>query len=944
MRKLTCILLSLLLLPVFPVSADTDAIIGVFDDLSNMVRITGNAGETYAGQIISLLVTWKGADISSLSGMDIIYVTETVADEEGKYIFLFPWDPKKGDVEDCKFDLYVAGKNLSYTVETVEEVPSEWNAVKNMPLFFSKGSAIDLSFMNHAPAGKYGFVKVDDDGDFYFENKPGEKVRFYGANLTQAGVVNPTHKQAEIIARQCAVLGYNIVRLHHFDMVASNRQTSRSIFLPPTSTEIELDEERLDRMEYLIYCLKQEGIYITLDILKSYPLQNIPSLSSYGLDGCKLLTFFSDAREAWKSMARKFLSHVNPYTGLALKDDPVLVSISPWNEGMFLDGTMDISNPTLREHILQDFNTYLVNKGKSTVTSEQLGTTIWNASAAIREDLLEYYYAKTVEAYMELSHYLKNDLGVRVPISGMNLHAGALYTLLKDECADIMDVHKYNGLIAGNSEYSTIIYTPGTHQRLSRALTEKAKEEYVPQYSNTVLTQYIPSLALRQLLNKPYAITEFNQPFPTKGREEIGIFVGALGAYNGWDMLNRFEFAGNYDRKSKNGYEHVEREYAPGGLYAQIGGGGLIGLDDPLTIYSELQAALMFRKGCLTEAWPQFVIVRDRAEAKRNTGSMSAKQDQSLIYLVHMFKTVTVFRDSPETPFAVYKITPDLTRQQILSGNIPETNRVTLPGLSTDPSTENLIETARAFINALDDQELKEKMLAGLAQGKLISDTGELVYDINRTSYSVNSSNVAAVAGTLDGNTFHLGNTVIECDSETGAVMAASLDDNALENSKRILITYITDAAATGENYFPDSQDPQKMIYTIGTLPTLIKYGTGRFTLKTSRDPESYAAFKLDMLGNRVERLNVEINDGQITVPLETDKGFAFELISYDSNEMISGKLINATYSLDQNMLIDVEIIPSTFLPCDKKEYPIIIRENRCWKKTFFWDDYLRPL
>lgn len=47
-------------------------------------------------------------------------------------------------------------------------------------------------------------------------------------------------------------------------------------------------------------------------------------------------------------------------------------------------------------------------------------------------------------------------------------------------------------------------------------------------------------------------LTEFQDTQPIKGREDIGIFNGAVGAYQGWDMMNRYSFGTNIGDAYKN--------------------------------------------------------------------------------------------------------------------------------------------------------------------------------------------------------------------------------------------------------------------------------------------------------------------------------------------------------------------------------------------------------
>ncbi|GGA00945.1 hypothetical protein GCM10008018_54000 [Paenibacillus marchantiophytorum] len=50
-----------------------------------------------------------------------------------------------------------------------------------------------------------------------------------------------------------------------------------------------------------------------------------------------------------------------------------------------------------------------------------------------------------------------------------------------------------------------------------------------------------------------------------------------------------------------------------------------------------------------------------------------------------------------------------------------------------------LKQVAETFINAIDDSGLKTSMLANLNENKLVSDTEELLFDLNLNTYFINT-------------------------------------------------------------------------------------------------------------------------------------------------------------------------------------------------------------
>ena len=91
------------------------------------------------------------------------------------------------------------------------------------------GSVLDLSSLMDAPAGKHGFV-VSRNGRFEFAGRPGVPARFWGGNL--AFEANFLEKpEADHFAETLARMGYNIVRLHHFDHIITVKKDKTSTSL-----------------------------------------------------------------------------------------------------------------------------------------------------------------------------------------------------------------------------------------------------------------------------------------------------------------------------------------------------------------------------------------------------------------------------------------------------------------------------------------------------------------------------------------------------------------------------------------------------------------------------------------------------------------------------------------------------------------------------------------
>lgn len=235
----------------------------------------------------------------------------------------------------------------------------------------TEGTPLDVSgLVLDAPAGKRGFVKTGEDGHFYFED--GTRAKFWGANLVLRGNF-PTHEDAERLADKLAALGFNAVRLHNLD----NELAPDSTLIDLTQNHTQsFNEENWDKLDYLVAALKKKGIYITLDVLTERRFKAGDGVVDFDeLPGrsAKTVNYFDDrVIQLNKEFARALFEHVNPYTGLAYKDEPALAFIGltnetylfrPWMEGT-LDGLAASGNlpPYYRKQLDAKFNEFLKNK------------------------------------------------------------------------------------------------------------------------------------------------------------------------------------------------------------------------------------------------------------------------------------------------------------------------------------------------------------------------------------------------------------------------------------------------------------------------------------------------------------------------------------------------------------------------------------------------------
>ncbi len=215
----------------------------------------------------------------------------------------------------------------------------------------------NLSSWNDKPAGKAGFVEARD-GHLFAGDK---RLRIFGVNFC-FGANFPTKEAAPKIAAHLAKLGVNCVRFHHMD----SQSAPAGIF---AADGVTLDPERLNRLDFFIAQLKEQGIYADLNLHVSRTHPDRPKAEKAGNPNYDkgVDNFSARMIELQKDYARALLTHVNPYTGQPYATEPAVALVEINNENALLhewqSGGLDGVAAPYREELTALWNQFLAGRG-----------------------------------------------------------------------------------------------------------------------------------------------------------------------------------------------------------------------------------------------------------------------------------------------------------------------------------------------------------------------------------------------------------------------------------------------------------------------------------------------------------------------------------------------------------------------------------------------------
>lgn len=692
--------------------------------------------------------------------------------------------------------------------------PVEWN--KDIV----PGSALDFSGRLDAPAGKYGFVTVRGE-KLVFADALEKPAVFWGTTLCTEAPFLPD-SWPERVAERLAAAGFNAVRMHHHDGI------TRLNHLVGNDTT-QLHPGRADQFDRLVFELKKRGIYITTDIFCTRRLAKgeIPEFpdKQFTSDAFKGLVLISDsALENWKRYARNWLTHVNPYTGLALKDDPALISLSLINEGSITRSWN--RDPLVAGLYEAKFAEWRRQRSEQDVAGK-------SGERVFTEFLMETYNRR----YGQMSRFLKEELGVKVPLTDQNYSWQNILTVMRGQY-DYADMHTYHA-------------HPRFPKRGWELPARFSTGSDIQQAAET--PRYLMRAAL---YGKPMMPTEWDYSAPNPYRAEGPLLMSSYMMAQGWS--GAFQYAYSH-RRSRMFEDMVPLNYFDSAadllklLALRIGSS--IALDGGMKPAPLRFAVPIPARGAnwgWQPAWPDNDAP---AEVWKNYWNNHYPRQVDRLGLVGRFGNA-VYSDKLNDRFdAIIDI----------GGNLP----ADAGGMSVLRKTAHEEDIMREAV----EKNLIAKNLHDPERGIYNSSNGQIRLNTREHTFAAVTPTCEAFSlapGRSEGGSF----LAVDNRVGHGVFAAISVDRKPLKESKRILLLHLTDAQGSMTEY---ADARRNQLEAWGRAPLLAARGSATARILSGGN---FRAWALDSSGNRIDEVKFI---GSTELPLEVFHRdgvvFAYELV-----------------------------------------------------------------
>jgi hypothetical protein len=735
----------------------------------------------------------------------------------------------KADTVKIAFTLAAnTGVALDYDKPVTLTAGTDWIPLK-LDLDIEAGSALDFSGFGFqdAPAGKFGRVIARKDGQFAFEKDPDTARRFYGVNFCFSAQYM-SHEDSDKVADRLARLGYNAVRIHHYEGELISKQANSTTLNP----------EKLDQLDYLLAAFSKRGIYTTTDLFVSRGVPwkelGVNKPGNVEMDTYKILVpVMPAAYENWKAFSKALLDHTNPYTKLRNAEDPSIAWLSMINEGMFgnfMDRVRKVPEWTTawnawlaKQYPTRDALTAVWKKelkdnedpAKGTV---ELPANIYAGGPRVM-DCHSFFAATDREMIVKMKAFLRDELKCTALVTNSNAWTNFLTDQSARTVYDYVDDHFY-------------IDHPHFLEQDWRLPSSCPNTSPISSGASGGRTA-----TFTRLFDKPFTITEYNYSAPGKYRGVGGILTGAMGALQGWGGIWRFA------------YSHGrEANIAPARMdYFNMA-------TDPLGQASERATLCLFMRGDMKAAPHSVGVVMTEKEALNIRPVPRLAPNWHWMGWITRVGTQVIDEKAPPTLTAALPIGDD---SRAAAGKTAEDLK---PYAIDNPKLMELMKKHGIVSDANTTDPAKQVYR---------SETGEITIDAPHNTMLLDTPRTAggyAPAGqTMTTADKSVSITIQEADA---TVWVSALDKEPIATSKRLLVSHLTDLQNTDIKY---AELARKTLLDWGKLPHLVRNGKATVFIK-SANADALKVWALSTSGKRIGEVEKQAAPGGIQFTADVGK------------------------------------------------------------------------
>ena len=683
---------------------------------------------------------------------------------------------------------------------------AEWKPYRFESNIVLPGSALDLSSQVPRPAGAAGRLTVGADGSFVFEKEPEVPVRLLGTNGIGLRFDRPAEEfrsNARRFAQQARRLGYRIIRTHgYLDRMCLN-----------TGADLKIDPEMLNRWDILIDELKKEGVYLHFTLL-SFILYGDSEAAMKDRRYHKLMAYLDGEWETARLdfAANALFRHVNPYTGLAWKDEPAIAIVEYYNEqelGLnFLPRTLK-EYPAARERLKELFAKWQMER-YGNITAELPV----NLSGPDREREAGFWFSRARISARKFGEIVR-AAGYPGLVAPYSFSKSLGHCAARWEFADVGDCHAY--------------FQHPTNWSRSGSVVASGS-------SISAGADYWRSSFGTRLAGRPFIVSEYNHCYWNPYRYETGLLFGAYSAFQGGGALMIHSGGVEVGRPGRVSCFSVAHS--------------------PLMLAGQFLTAQLFQRGDVRRSAHRVAVPVTREFMRRNGNSLLALDNaQTMLAFLSGFSV-----EFPEVASA-QKVPPPKADLRIPPFGVSNIFSHGWFSSVTGNGSSDLLQKTVAQMKAKGILSPENKTAP--ERGIFESDTGELLMDCGGKQLLVTTPRTEAAA-VVSGESIALKTVSILRSSIPACVALSSVDNRPLASSSRMVLVYQTEDANAGMVLGGD----RATLHALGSRPILCR--TGKLSLNAKLKPADWRLFALGPDGSRREELPAEYRDGVLSLTIDT--------------------------------------------------------------------------